>query len=192
MFWIIYDPFLQMLVQCISLFKWSFEKWQRSTHNDYYHFSKLFVLAFETDRKAGLLLTMYAYCIFPAIYTICDKVCQWLAPDESFSQGTPVSSTNKTYRYDITEILLKMALNIVTQTEKSPKQLPKFAEQSRTKCRSDRFNGCPLSSPWYTVLHERSINILSMWIKYLYLYTTLIKQILFIYFFCTANVMLAD
>ena len=51
-------------------------KMTRSTHNDYYHFSKLFVLAFETDRKAGLLLTMYAYCIFPAIYTICDKVCQ--------------------------------------------------------------------------------------------------------------------
>jgi hypothetical protein len=32
-----------------------------------------------------------------------------------FSLGTPVSSTNKTDRYDITEILLKVALNITSQ-----------------------------------------------------------------------------
>ena len=32
-----------------------------------------------------------------------------------FSQGTPVSSTNKTYRHDITEILLKVTLNIINQ-----------------------------------------------------------------------------
>ena len=31
-----------------------------------------------------------------------------------FSSGTPVSSTNKTSRHDITEILLKVALNIMT------------------------------------------------------------------------------
>jgi hypothetical protein len=31
-----------------------------------------------------------------------------------FSPGPPVSSTNKTDRYDITEILLKVALNTVT------------------------------------------------------------------------------
>jgi hypothetical protein len=30
--------------------------------------------------------------------------------------GTPVSSTNKTDRYDITEILLKVALNTITLT----------------------------------------------------------------------------
>jgi hypothetical protein len=34
--------------------------------------------------------------------------CRW------FSPGTPVSSTNKTDRYDITEILLKVALNTLT------------------------------------------------------------------------------
>jgi hypothetical protein len=33
-----------------------------------------------------------------------------------FSPGTPVSSTNKTDRHDITEILLKVALNIIKQT----------------------------------------------------------------------------
>jgi hypothetical protein len=30
--------------------------------------------------------------------------------------GTPVSSTNKTDRHDITEILLKVALNTIKQT----------------------------------------------------------------------------
>jgi hypothetical protein len=33
-----------------------------------------------------------------------------------FSLGTPVSSTKKTDRYDITEILLKVALNSIKQT----------------------------------------------------------------------------
>jgi hypothetical protein len=39
--------------------------------------------------------------------TLCDKVCQW------FSPGTSVSSTNKTDCHQITEILLKVALNII-------------------------------------------------------------------------------
>jgi hypothetical protein len=39
--------------------------------------------------------------------TLCDKVC---ATGRWFSQGTPVSSTNKTDRHDITDILLKVAL----------------------------------------------------------------------------------
>ena len=34
-----------------------------------------------------------------------------------FSPGTPVSSTNKTIRHDITEILLKVALNTITKQE---------------------------------------------------------------------------
>jgi hypothetical protein len=43
--------------------------------------------------------------------TICDKVCQWLATGRYISLGIPVSSTNKTDRHDITEILLKVALD---------------------------------------------------------------------------------
>jgi hypothetical protein len=35
-----------------------------------------------------------------------------------FSLGTPVSSTNKTDRHDIAEILLKVALNTIIQTNK--------------------------------------------------------------------------
>jgi hypothetical protein len=38
-----------------------------------------------------------------------DKVCQWLATDQWFSSGTPVSSTNKTDCHDITELLFKVA-----------------------------------------------------------------------------------
>ena len=48
--------------------------------------------------------------------TLCYKVCQWLATDQWFSSGTPVSSTNKTDCHDITEILLKVALNTIKPT----------------------------------------------------------------------------
>ena len=40
--------------------------------------------------------------------TLCDKICQGLATGRWFS---PVSSTNKTDRHNITEILLKVAFN---------------------------------------------------------------------------------
>ena len=40
---------------------------------------------------------------------IYDQVCQWLATGRWFSSGSSVSSTNKTDRHDITEILLKVA-----------------------------------------------------------------------------------
>jgi hypothetical protein len=39
-----------------------------------------------------------------------------LATGRWFSPGLPVSSTNKTDRHDITEILLKVALNTIKQT----------------------------------------------------------------------------
>jgi hypothetical protein len=42
--------------------------------------------------------------------TLCDKVCQWLATGRWFSPDNSVSSTNKTDRHDITEILLKPVL----------------------------------------------------------------------------------
>jgi hypothetical protein len=45
--------------------------------------------------------------------TLCDKVCQWLAKGQWFSSGPLVSSTNKTDHHDITEILLKVALNTI-------------------------------------------------------------------------------
>jgi hypothetical protein len=39
---------------------------------------------------------------------------------EWFYPGTPVSSTNKTDRHDVTEILLKVALNPINQTNHNP------------------------------------------------------------------------
>ena len=45
--------------------------------------------------------------------TVCDKVCDWPATGRWFSPS--VSSTNKTARHYITEILLKVALNTIEQ-----------------------------------------------------------------------------
>jgi len=44
-------------------------------------------------------------------------VTQRFATGLWFSPGPPVSSTNKTERHDITEILLKVALNAIKQTK---------------------------------------------------------------------------
>ena len=55
-----------------------------------------------------------SYLLSDAI--LCDKVCQYLMEGRWFSLGTPVSSTNKADRQDITEILLTVVLNIITLT----------------------------------------------------------------------------
>jgi hypothetical protein len=44
-----------------------------------------------------------------------DKVYQLFAHGRWFSLGTPASSTNKTGRHDIAEILLKVPLNTINQ-----------------------------------------------------------------------------
>jgi hypothetical protein len=46
--------------------------------------------------------------------TLCDSARQWLAVGRCFSQIASVGSTNKTDCHDITEILLKLALNAIT------------------------------------------------------------------------------
>jgi hypothetical protein len=46
-----------------------------------------------------------------------DKVYQLLAYGRWFSAGTPATSTTKTGRHDIAEILLKMALNTKNQNQ---------------------------------------------------------------------------
>jgi hypothetical protein len=50
--------------------------------------------------------------------TLCDKVCQWLATGRWYSSDPPVSSTNKTDRHDLTEIVLKVTSNTIKQTNK--------------------------------------------------------------------------
>ena len=49
--------------------------------------------------------------------TLCDQVYQRLATGQWFSSGPLVFSTNKTDCHDITEILLKVALNTIKQTK---------------------------------------------------------------------------
>jgi len=58
----------------------------------------------------------FSFCLFIYFAILCDKVCQWLAAGRWFSQATPVSSTNKTERHDITKILLKVELNTINLT----------------------------------------------------------------------------
>jgi hypothetical protein len=48
--------------------------------------------------------------------TLSDKLCQRHAVGQWLSLGTPVFYTNKTDSHDITEILLKVALNTITLT----------------------------------------------------------------------------
>ena len=64
----------------------------------------------------SLLMLWVRISIRTRCTTLCDKVCQWCATGRWFSPGPPVSSTNKTDRHDIAEILLKVALNNIKQT----------------------------------------------------------------------------
>ena len=56
------------------------------------------------------LYHQYVDCELEFDTTLCDKDCQWLTAGWRFF---PVSPTNKTDRHDITEVLLKVALNII-------------------------------------------------------------------------------
>ena len=59
---------------------------------------------FEPHSWCGVLDTTYK----------CDRVCQWLATGLWCTLSTLVSSTNKTDRQNITEIMLKVALSTIT------------------------------------------------------------------------------
>jgi hypothetical protein len=71
--------------------------------------------------------------------TLCDKVCQWLATGQWFSPSPLVSSTNKTDRHDITEILIKVALNTIKQTNKQQKRRHYLLRRNRFPGTSERF-----------------------------------------------------
>jgi protein-S-isoprenylcysteine O-methyltransferase Ste14 len=60
--------------------------------------------------KSFVLSTLGFTCVASTLY---DKVCQWFVKGQWFSLGPPVSSTNKTDHHNITEILLKVALNTI-------------------------------------------------------------------------------
>ena len=57
---------------------------------------------------------MFCFFFLPLFIYLFIYFCQWLATDRWFSSGTLVSSPNNIDRYNITEILLKVALNPIT------------------------------------------------------------------------------
>jgi hypothetical protein len=63
--------------------------------------------------------------VYTRLAAASDKAYQLLAHVQWFSPGTPASSTTKTGRHDIAEILLKEALNTINQI-KSIKSLNSF------------------------------------------------------------------
>ena len=68
-------------------------------------FLRFFYLILELFWQCGIFLSLF-YSFVPYF--------DWLTAGRRFSSGIPVSSTNKTGFHDITEILLKVALNAMT------------------------------------------------------------------------------
>jgi hypothetical protein len=82
--------------------------------------SQIFFTDCTTKGLASMLLPLTLWVWIPLMErwtwytTLCDEDCQWLATGRWFSSDTPVTSTNKTDRHDIAEILLKLALSTIT------------------------------------------------------------------------------
>ena len=95
------SPFFSYLSHVFWKLSWSYGSWI------YHHLSNQSVPVTTDVGSAwrGVLDT-----------TLCNKVCQWLATGRWFPPNTPVSSTNTTCLHDIAEILLKVALNTINQT----------------------------------------------------------------------------
>ena len=75
-----------------------------------YHGHDRMVVGFATTCAIGTYHHSWQGVLDATLY---DKICQWLATGRWFSPGTPVSSTNKTDRHDINEMLLKVTLNTI-------------------------------------------------------------------------------
>jgi hypothetical protein len=75
------------------------------------------MIKFVSDHFNFVCLLTYEFCL--SLWKIARCSVILLLPLFStgwwFSPGPPVSSTNKTDRHDITEIMLKMALNTIKQ-----------------------------------------------------------------------------
>jgi hypothetical protein len=68
-----------------------------------------------------------------------DKAYKLLSHGRWFSPGTPASSTTKTGRHDITEILLKVALNTKNQIIKPAHEVTSI-KQSHFPCPVRKFH----------------------------------------------------
>jgi hypothetical protein len=67
-----------------------------------------------------------------------DKVNQLLAQGRWFSPGTPASSTTKTGRHNIAEILMKVALNTKKSINQSINLVKKVYKKKKTSAESSR------------------------------------------------------
>jgi hypothetical protein len=56
----------------------------------------------EVPLTTKVVISTHAHGEVYSIQLLCDQVYQWLAAGRWFSQGTPVTPTNKTESYDIT------------------------------------------------------------------------------------------
>jgi hypothetical protein len=88
-------------VKSILLFKrppwpWSYDSW---------------IYNYRCNQCLSPLMLYVRISIRARCTTSYDKVCYWLATGPLYSLNTPVSSTNKTDRHDITELLLKVVLS---------------------------------------------------------------------------------
>ena len=102
-----FSPLLQ-----VKLYKFVLDKWGRSWLYGSWIYNYLC-----NQCLSPLTLWVWISLMWGVLHTtLCDKVCQWLPTGRWFSSGTPVSSTNKNDCHDITEILLKVALNIIPLT----------------------------------------------------------------------------
>ena len=61
--------------------------------------------------KSQIIIVLLRMIFF--MFRIQQNSCQWLVTGRWFSPGTLISSTNKTDRHDITDILLKVTLNTI-------------------------------------------------------------------------------
>ena len=96
--------------------------------------------------------------------TLCDKVCQLLAVRRWLSLDTPFSYTNKSDCHDITEILLKVALNTISPGEHTKVSIVYF--QFATDEVLDMV-WIPLISPCFCVCLKAMTQI-SFWHSYFY------------------------
>jgi len=65
---------------------------------------------------------------------VSDKVYQLLAHGQWFSPGTPASSTTKTGRHDIAEILLKVALKLQKSNQSTGGVMVRVVTSSALDC----------------------------------------------------------
>jgi hypothetical protein len=102
----VYKPIIH---QCFSVLwkQWNGPSWSYGS----------WIYNYQCNQCLSPLILWVQILIRARCTTLCDKVCQWLVTGQWFSPGPPISSTNNIDHHDITEILLKVALNTIKQTK---------------------------------------------------------------------------